>query len=102
MANPKGFRPPNAGKGRKRGVPNKLTADVKAMILAALDAAGGQKYLEAQAAANPTAFLTLLGRVLPREVDATVEFQGYEPLGVPVEEREPDPGAVARATGAAA
>src|SRR5690349_6715090 len=32
MSAPKGFRPPNAGKGRKAGVPNKATADVRAAI----------------------------------------------------------------------
>lgn len=31
--------------GRQKGTPNKLTADVKAMILEALDKAGGVKYL---------------------------------------------------------
>jgi hypothetical protein len=35
----------NAGKGRPKGSPNKVTADVKAMVLAALDQAGGVKYL---------------------------------------------------------
>jgi hypothetical protein len=34
-------------------------------VLAALAAKGGQKYLEKQADENPTAFLTLLGKVLP-------------------------------------
>lgn len=33
------------GPGRPKGVPNKLTSDVKAMILAALDKAGGAEYL---------------------------------------------------------
>lgn len=33
------------GPGRPKGVPNKITADVKAMILAALDKAGGAEYL---------------------------------------------------------
>lgn len=28
---PKGTRPPNAGKGRVKGVPNKVTADVRAL-----------------------------------------------------------------------
>lgn len=32
MGAPKGTRPPNAGKGRKKGVPNKSTADVRAAI----------------------------------------------------------------------
>ena len=35
------------------------------MILQALDDAGGQQYLAEQAAKNPAAFMTLLGRVLP-------------------------------------
>jgi hypothetical protein len=38
------------------------------MILGALDAAGGQKYLQKQANENPTSFLTLIGKVLPLEV----------------------------------
>lgn len=56
------------GPGRPKGASNKLTGDVKAMILGALEAKGGQKYLEVQASKNPTAFLTLVGKVLPREV----------------------------------
>lgn len=54
--------------GRKKGVPNKITADLKGMILFALDDVGGQKYLVEQAKENPTAFLTLVGKVLPKEV----------------------------------
>lgn len=38
------------------------------MILQALANAGGVEYLQAQAAANPTAFMTLVGRVLPLQV----------------------------------
>ena len=38
------------------------------MILGALDKAGGQKYLKAQAEKNPNAFLTLVGKVLPMTV----------------------------------
>ena len=54
--------------GRKKGTPNKLTADVKGMILQALDEAGGKDYLLEQARGNPNAFLTLVGKVLPKEV----------------------------------
>lgn len=60
--------PPNAGKGRVKGVPNKVTADLKAMILQALDESGGVQYLVGQAEKNPTAFLTLVGKVLPMTV----------------------------------
>lgn len=58
-----GGKRPNSG--RKPGVPNKLTSDVKGMILAALDKAGGADYLYTQSAANPAAFMTLVGKVLP-------------------------------------
>jgi hypothetical protein len=51
--------------GRAKGTTNKLTADVKAMVLEALDRAGGVTYLLAQAQTNPNAFMTLVGKVLP-------------------------------------
>lgn len=62
----------NAGKGRRKGVPNKNTAAVKDMITQALDQAGGVEYLITQARENPTAFLTLVGKVLPLQVNADV------------------------------
>ena len=68
MPAPKGHRPPNAGKGRKAGVPNKTTAAVKEMVLTALSNVGGVSYLEDQADKNPTAFLTLVGKILPTEL----------------------------------
>ena len=93
-------RPPNAGKGRPKGTPNKVTGELKEMILGALDEAGGQKYLVQQAAGNPTAFLALLGRVLPRQVDATLEATvrqcdvSAEPLSMDEWDRRygPEPG----------
>ena len=41
------------------------------MILNALDQAGGEKYLLAQAHDNPTAFMTLIGKVLPTTLTGT-------------------------------
>lgn len=58
----------NAGKGRKKGVPNKTTGMLKEMILKALDDAGGIDYLKEQATENPTAFMTLVGKVLPLQI----------------------------------
>lgn len=57
------------GPGRKKGVPNKNTTALKDMILGALSGAGGMDYLQEQAATNPTAFLTLVGKVLPLDVN---------------------------------
>jgi hypothetical protein len=56
------------GPGRPKGVPNKATTALKDMILKALDEAhpdGGIEYLKLQAGENPTAFLSLVGKVLP-------------------------------------
>lgn len=61
----------NRGKGRPKGAKNKLTRDVRGMILGALDQAGGEAYLLEQARENPTAFMTLLGKVLPKEMEVT-------------------------------
>jgi hypothetical protein len=57
-----------SGQGRPAGIPNKITRDVKEMILGALSGVGGQKYLEEQAIANPNAFMVLVGKVLPLQV----------------------------------
>lgn len=54
--------------GRRKGTPNAVTADVKAMVLEALSKAGGVEYLLTQAQSNPTAFMTLVGKVLPMTV----------------------------------
>jgi hypothetical protein len=56
------------GGGSRLGRPNKITADIKAMILGALSEAGGQAYLVEQAVKNPVAFMGLLGKVLPMQV----------------------------------
>jgi hypothetical protein len=59
--------------GRKKGTPNKLNADVKDMIVGALNAVGGQDYLVRQSSANPIAFMSLIGRVLPLQVKGDPE-----------------------------
>ena len=58
----------NVGKGRTKGTPNKISAALKDMILGALDDAGGRAYLKDQALNNPTAFMTLIGKVLPTTI----------------------------------
>jgi uncharacterized protein DUF5681 len=69
------FKPGESGNpaGRPAGVPNKLTADIKAMVLQALEESGGVAYLKAQAENNPVAFMSMLGRILPLQVSGDPE-----------------------------
>lgn len=75
----KGIPPPNAGIGRPKGSQNKVTRQLKDMILMALDKAGGVEYLQEQAEKSPAAFMTLVGKVLPMQVtgpgDGPVQVQ---------------------------
>jgi hypothetical protein len=54
--------------GRKVGTPNKITRSLKEDILEAFLKVGGADYLVGKARENPTAFMSLLGRVLPTEL----------------------------------
>jgi hypothetical protein len=65
-----GNLPTGPGPGRPKGIPNKQTAQIKDMILKALDGAGGVDYLQDRAKDPRTAsaFLTLVGKVLPLQV----------------------------------
>ena len=58
--------------GRQKGTPNKMSATLKEMILGALDQVGGESYLVDQSKRNPTAFIALLGRLLPSEIKASL------------------------------
>ena len=59
-----------SGPGRPKGMPNKTTAQLKEMILGALEGVGGIEYLQERANDPKTAsaFLTLVGKVLPLQV----------------------------------
>ena len=57
--------------GRQKGSLNKGTAQLKDMVLQALDEShpdGGVGYLKQTAIDHPVAFLTLVGKVLPLQV----------------------------------
>ena len=54
--------------GRRKGSINKVTAQLKDLILQALDESGGVEYLKQTAIDQPVAFLTLVGKVLPLQV----------------------------------
>ena len=67
---PSGAAAMGAGPGRPKGSTNKATVALKEMILGALDQAGGVEYLTERASDPRTAsaFLTLVGKVLPLQV----------------------------------
>jgi len=67
---PTGAAALGAGPGRPKGIPNKVTADIKSMILTALSNVGGASYLEERANDPKTAaaFLGLVGKVLPMTI----------------------------------
>jgi hypothetical protein len=65
-----------SGPGRPKGAQNKLTRELKDLILGALDQAGGMTYLADKAESHPAAFLALVGKVLPLQVKGELEHSG--------------------------
>ena len=67
---PTGAAAMGPGPGRPPGMANKITSDVRSMVLAALNQAGGVAYLTERAMDPRTAsaFLSLLGKVLPLQI----------------------------------
>ncbi len=59
--------------GRKKGTSNKTTTTVKEAIMNAFDKLGGEKYLVEIAKQDHKTFCSLLGRVLPKEISASIE-----------------------------
>jgi len=57
------------GSGRKKGVPNKITADLKQAIIEAFSALGGVEYLKRVAITDPKSFCALLGKLVPVKVE---------------------------------
>ena len=70
------MKPPNAGKGRVKGVPNRSTTALKEAILQAAEKTGADMqgkggltgYLTFLAKDEPKSFAMLLGKVLPMQV----------------------------------
>ncbi len=80
-ANPASLANLAKGHGRPKGVPNKLTAQLKDMVLRATELAGedadkpaaekhggGVAYLKWAAKEHPGAFLSLVGKAMPLQV----------------------------------
>jgi hypothetical protein len=72
----KGTRPPNAGKGRPKGVPNKFTGTVKSAFEAVfkdLQADPKQPYALGQwAKTEPQEFYKLAAKLIPQDIKASV------------------------------
>jgi len=73
--------------GRQKGSLNKTTATIKVALEAAFQGAGGVDYLIKQAEANPVAFMTLLGKIIPAQVQAELTGKDGGPLTVEKIER---------------
>ena len=71
--------------GRKAGTPNKTTVALRDAIVAAFHKTGGVDYLVWLSNEHPSAYATLLGRVLPTEFDASLTAQVN--MTIPQEER---------------
>lgn len=61
--------------GRVKGVQNKITRTLKEMIEQALEKEGGVDYLCWAAREEPAAFLSLLGKTLPKDVNVSGEVK---------------------------
>lgn len=72
----------NAGKGRKKGTPNKTTASVKAALTEAFDRLGGVPSLVAFGQEQPAEFYKLWAKILPKELE--VSGKDGAPIGVSV------------------
>lgn len=81
---PKKVKPPNAGKGRAKGVPNKTTALLREAVILAATAVGQnnkgkgglQGYLKYLAWNEAKSFAGLLGRVMPLQIAVDPDSTG--------------------------
>src|SRR5262249_35138135 len=81
-----GLPPPNMGKGRMKGSPNKVTRVLKDAILLAAEQVGEDQkgkdgligYLRGIAKVHPTTFAGLLARIIPLQYAEEMKL-GYDP-----------------------
>ena len=84
---PTGAAAKGAGPGRPKGVPTKLTQTITQSIEIAFHGVGGAEYLMEQARENPQAFMTLLGKIIPAQVQAELTGKDGGPLAIQKIER---------------
>lgn len=59
--------------GRVKGVPNKMTGELRAAIQDAFETLGGDAWLVKVAKKNPAVYCKLLGMTLPKDVNVNHE-----------------------------
>ena len=69
---PRGSAPGERRGGRQKGTPNKATREMKEIVREAFDRAGGADYLVTIAKSDPKAFCTLLGKLIPADINASL------------------------------
>lgn len=77
------------GPGRPPGLCNRVTRTVKDMVETALKNAGGAKYLERQAMEEPAAFLTLVGKLIPKDINLGGDKKGSLSLHIDLSASHP-------------
>jgi hypothetical protein len=58
--------------GSRKGRPNKISKIIKIEVLESFRMVGGRHYLARQAEENPTAYMNLLGKVIPQQIESAV------------------------------
>jgi hypothetical protein len=71
-----GQEEPAKRRGRPKGVPNRITGEIKKALARAFRKVGGVKYLEALATSDPRTFCALLGKIVPQEKEPAGEAAG--------------------------
>ncbi len=64
-------KPPAAGKGRPKGASNKVTKTIREAIETSFEQVGGADYLAKMAQDHPTAYMSLLSKILPAHMNVT-------------------------------
>jgi hypothetical protein len=79
-------KPPAAGKGRPKGAVNKLTKTIREAVEISFAQVGGADYLAQMAVEQPVAYMTLLGKIIPQQV----EMSGKDGAAIQLEQVKND------------
>lgn len=71
--------------GRPKGATNKLTRTIKEAIELSFEKVGGADYLARMAVEQPAAYMSLLGKVLPTQIDGNLSIVGLPSITLGVQ-----------------